>query len=833
MGSERQIMTQPSSDQVESLLNTFFDNGNEYSLSEIQQNAEYARWLAKIQSSKWSTAILPRRFDGRLSLYACCHNAQDARRFARMLCAYIGPSYSSFSGQKYRIAADDPIDVALNEFTNGHLYRLLIHPKDEQGALRALYSLRTALEQTPPMAVGIPMSTTELVSRFYTSLHVGNGDQAKSIIEKIASEGRLSPLNRTFLKIRLFQRMQQWDAILAMPGLDGVVKAYRPRKITEAIVQAVFYGLLNEVGFGDSPESTLEKFESKAHSRFRKLFASSRFIEYGETARMFLLARAGAVSAEAGITAELQSEVHHLLQIIGESADDWALYRSIASRVLGDTEDFPPPELPESVEDAESTEPLDIPAASLAASVRSDGEGSSEGGPQNNLLEQARILQNAGRKQEALSVLSCAPVTTNSAKMGVGLAAEIGGNEAFSQASALVEGLRDEDRQDLESDMFFRIAWQVVTGDTEGGTIVPESTPELISLVALLIPKNWNEWCKYLLAREDFSHASAVSSAGSGATQWKPDEYGDDSDLCKDLADCLEELEGGPRQHTIQRCLPDLVEFLENVEGESPGLQKLYRTLLMILLTRDRTSPDDRLMILSVARFELTHGVTKLRYRELIEVFRDLWTGCSSSASSLDWGLEAIDVLVEYDSPDEQIRADFLLDVLPAFHRFYRRVQRHQWIVLEGLCNELGATDAWAALSAQMIDEDTSGSDGSDGSDGFESSLSTMLENQLVAIYTLTESAGRRAKRIIESEFSGVRVETCHKKKTTDRLKNLARTADIFILAAGSAAHSATYGISSHRPSELGFVYPMGKGSSSILTALNNHLESLRTAKAS
>lgn len=96
------------------------------------------------------------------------------------------------------------------------------------------------------------------------------------------------------------------------------------------------------------------------------------------------------------------------------------------------------------------------------------------------------------------------------------------------------------------------------------------------------------------------------------------------------------------------------------------------------------------------------------------------------------------------------------------------------------------------------------------------------LSGTRVAIYSLTEGAARRAKQMLETLFSGIRVETCHAHTATDKLVNQAKQADYFIFSAGSATHQAFYAVSAQRKD---LIYPTGKGAGSMLNAFIAHVQ--------
>ena len=94
-----------------------------------------------------------------------------------------------------------------------------------------------------------------------------------------------------------------------------------------------------------------------------------------------------------------------------------------------------------------------------------------------------------------------------------------------------------------------------------------------------------------------------------------------------------------------------------------------------------------------------------------------------------------------------------------------------------------------------------------------------------IALYTLTERAARQVMNVLETAAPGVRVTLCHDLVATPRLKQLARQADLFVVATGSAKHAATICIDANRPPEKPTLRPTGRGAASMLTAIRKHLE--------
>ena len=90
-----------------------------------------------------------------------------------------------------------------------------------------------------------------------------------------------------------------------------------------------------------------------------------------------------------------------------------------------------------------------------------------------------------------------------------------------------------------------------------------------------------------------------------------------------------------------------------------------------------------------------------------------------------------------------------------------------------------------------------------------------------IAIYSLTESASKRASEVIRKINSDIKVKIFSGKVEDDSLVNSAKYDDIFVVVTLSAKHAATKALK-HRPKDKPLLYAKGKGSSSIIFQLEN-----------
>jgi hypothetical protein len=151
------------------------------------------------------------------------------------------------------------------------------------------------------------------------------------------------------------------------------------------------------------------------------------------------------------------------------------------------------------------------------------------------------------------------------------------------------------------------------------------------------------------------------------------------------------------------------------------------------------------------------------------------------------------------------------------FTQFARRVEPAQWDFLSLLARDLHQEELLTLIAEYGARRDDT--------EGAPVDVLTNLVGKTIAIYTLTEAVAQRVRSIIKSVCGRAVVHLTHDKVGSERLRQLARGSDIFVMATSSAKHAATGFIEANRPRQLPLLRPAGKGSASMLRALRSHLE--------
>ena len=288
-------------------------------------------------------------------------------------------------------------------------------------------------------------------------------------------------------------------------------------------------------------------------------------------------------------------------------------------------------------------------------------------------------------------------------------------------------------------------------------------------------------------------------------------------------------------QQKLNNCLPDWgkdkweeggLEKLIQV-GDGSGLRNVLPQLLPWLVERDiflskaillgvienlaadeTVSAED--LNLSGDVFSLLSGLPLApdEYREALDCVDIIWDKVKSRAT-INYYLDVVDLIVDAPCADLKRRQSLWFDLQEFLIKQWSRLDEPQKLTAVALAEDLTGTSQ-QFLSVYV--EETLMSD----------IPSIDLSGKTLAIYSLTEGAGKRAASVISKQYPGIDVSLNHDKTATSALINLAEKMDYFVFVSRSAAHQAFYPVTDKRKD---LIYPSGKGSTSIVRAFDEHIQ--------
>lgn len=328
------------------------------------------------------------------------------------------------------------------------------------------------------------------------------------------------------------------------------------------------------------------------------------------------------------------------------------------------------------------------------------------------------------------------------------------------------------------------------------------------------VPADWCAWIEYVDRHEGAKGAREI--ARRGASEWSLAEFVGTEGAVDRLALLLAGSRSQDSERALRDSLPHLLAYFQRDTGwPNVGLGGVYRLLLEILYYSTEGGRADLIVFNDLLEALLGLGAGDAgHYGELCTFAGDLW-GRQAAPATLDWAIDCVATFSLHPCPDSEARRSLFREVLDRAAGFGRHVAPEQKEVLRLVARDFGEERLAAGYFPELTASETPMDDPFD-----------YLENKTVAVYTLTEGAGRRFQEVLEARVPTVRIVVTSDRVASARLRQLARQADLFLVAAGSAKHAATECIDATRPRELPTLRPGGKGTASLLRALREHLAS-------
>jgi hypothetical protein len=257
-------------------------------------------------------------------------------------------------------------------------------------------------------------------------------------------------------------------------------------------------------------------------------------------------------------------------------------------------------------------------------------------------------------------------------------------------------------------------------------------------------------------------------------------------------------------QATLRNTVPILMSWL--YEREVTCSSMLWLELLELLALDPVINPALLSQAAQLTQCMLEQPFTANEYARMTDAIIMLWES-NSGPEAYSGMLELMDVLLEAPCPQESLRRQVWQLIQDFAFKRWRQIK-------DPLIRQLTQI-----IMREMLEVGEQGPEFDNGKDPEKEGIGMVaalpdLKGKMLAVYTLTEGAARRAREILEANFDGLRIEINSDHTATPALCHLAKTADYFVFAARSAAHQAFYPITNSRKD---IIYPYGKGASSII----------------
>ena len=376
------------------------------------------------------------------------------------------------------------------------------------------------------------------------------------------------------------------------------------------------------------------------------------------------------------------------------------------------------------------------------------------------------------------------------ARAGLLAATQLPGVEAAQIVVHYIDGLTSEERDSLLQNRFHRKIYEEME-EVAGGRPAPIG---------------WAAWIDNLA---DSNNPVSQQFADFATSEWTLEEQLKDDAAIQRLVDSIGSVPD-VAQDRLFDAIPHLVRWLQDDNSwPQPRLETLYLALYDILLINlsERWRREAVGVVRELLDALLQLGQDQIRYRQILDDLGEI-IPVESGKDDTDVLTELAEVLIVHSSPDPDARQRLWGRIVSSLTPVQSMMTTRELFLINDLGTVFGMNETFHVPDLEHREDPASGD----------------LDGKLIGIYTLTESVAQRCRGLLANLYPGVRVEISHEQDASARLQSLARRADIFVICWKSATHAATEMIERFRSGSQATLYASGKGSTSILKAIGDHL---------
>ena len=749
--------------------NTFFSAPNAMTWNLVKETQNKNSWSNEIMAwinghNATQLSILP-FFDvkKKLTLYIFIGHKGDYETILSELDSFIGQSWVTFDRKELKKNNCNKFEEPLVEGFSGKIFYIgPVEQTDYQNALRDNISMYRGVNSKKPNSKNIvEKSFGNLKREFDKALYTGNHEEAERKYQLLLTHGRLSHENRLFLKIRKFAGTGLWTELFAQKSLfEDATKLKLPKIIRSDLIQTFYLETVSVHNLDNLENADFEfdLFKKGNPRRFSGLFNTRQNLTTTSALKSFIFWQFMSEDSDKAVV----TECIEILKNNGLESKDFILnLENISDKIIN-----------------HSTHKIN---------------------PENEGI--ADLAFEEFEYEKAFKVYSTLDVSKKTLSRMIQCLDHLRTPEAFNVVVKKVDAWRIAGNQlpkKIEKtfdDLNINPSWGRSCKDIVADVKSIKGKPKEID--------GWIEWSRAL--DSEVSKKDLLLSIINNSAEW------DKMPLKSNLTEIELFAENLLKAEDKIDNLIDEVELLiiETFLSDQNSIEKrwkpIYRSLLDIKVFRESRSDDDREISRILLNAIISSGVTENEYTDLVDCVKEL-IDQDLSYSTIEWVMDMCEVLSTGNTANQNKKNEFLsyvLSIIPTkgqAHRF----NKAQLLLIKQLCLDIRQEELFG-----LYEEVNQSS---------EEEISLDLAGKLIAIYTLTESAGLRAKKIIETLFQGSKVTLNSDHVETDRLKQLARNSDFFVFASKSSTHQAYYTAKKYHSRDL--LMPTGKGSASIVSKI-------------
>lgn len=633
-------------------LEHFFGDGNQIKLDAIESAGGSARmlqpWLIRLEQNLPS--VLPCKHDRGTDWYGVAQSDRELRSLREDLTAFVGPTWSTFRGQRAQLDLNNPVEASVQAFTGGFAFKFQ-GTSDSSGRSRevwqALELMRQVLNHREPSISKAPRATGRVLRDFYMALQASDRSAAEAQLHYLKTRNRLDPQNLLFLKVRMLSDLAAWEELLALPELPDLLGTRRPYEVTQALIRAVYQQELYRFESTKAAQSAVTYFYESIFPQYSNLYVSRSNSRQPETIKSFMLLAIGRTEPDVALKDEL-------LNLPGLNPDDSAYLQQLANLV---------------------PTPVSLPSPTIA-----------------DPLKQAEEANQRFDYDQVLIWASQAPSSLQKVRLLFDAFYDLRTLDSQREALVAFQELSSNDQEIISRTRYGKDRLELLRG---------------FNHPVEKVPGNWVEWFQQLVQNPQWDLALDV--ARRGEQEWDISDLVTENGAIQQFRTLLETASGQPEtEQTLANALPHLLGTFQN-DNQYPRREfmSIYAFLLDLIAVTTSGGDPDLVLFNELTNALLSLGINQDNYNEIVGFSLDLW-GQYGSPAKVDWILDFISILIIQPCLNKDIRNQLLFTVAATLRQYIQRIDQMQWYLFSDLIRDLNLEASFPNLPpSQDTDEVT------------------------------------------------------------------------------------------------------------------------------
>lgn len=285
-------MSNGQNDETDQFLRRFFGEGNALQFEQLENPSDEKRrlvriWTEPLRREESLPTVLPRfSKTGTTQWYGIARSPRQLRMLAEDVRAFVGPTYSTFDGQRAQLVPSDSVEEAVQVYTHGNAFRFAGNDRAIARALRLMHEVRErGKERSAPdvQSVGVVLRTFEM------ALQAGHRSEAERHHRRLRERKLLDTVNLRFTRVRMLEAFGAWTEMLELSDLADLLATRRPLPVTQALIRAVYRTELLPFERDADPEGAVAHFRESVWPRYGAPFSAHASLHAPEVLKAFMM----------------------------------------------------------------------------------------------------------------------------------------------------------------------------------------------------------------------------------------------------------------------------------------------------------------------------------------------------------------------------------------------------------------------------------------------------------------------------------------------------------------------------------------------------------------